>query len=124
MPLAPAADANISTVIHTNITSCGVNKGRKAPSRIRIVLARRRLFRLLEQPDTGSGKFLAHSVSGTVSMLRLISHIAAVEQGASTFFSVRSEQSLDEVGIEIPRSKIRSARIRRCNGMGRLDSFR
>src|SRR5260370_16905332 len=56
-------------------------------------------------------------------MLRLISHTAAVEQGASTLFSIRSEQSFDEVGIELPGGKIRISQNPAVQRDGRLDAF-
>src|SRR5260370_3745108 len=56
-------------------------------------------------------------------MLRLISHTAAVEQGASTLFSIRSEQSFDEVSIELPGGKIWISQNPAGQRDGRLDAF-
>src|SRR6266851_2765196 len=56
-------------------------------------------------------------------MLRLISHTAAVEQGASCLFSVRSEQSFNEVGIELPRGKLRIGQNPAVQRDRRLDAF-
>src|SRR5437764_147621 len=57
-------------------------------------------------------------------MLRLISHTAAVEQGASRSFSVRSEQSFDEVGIDLPRNKVwigQNSAVQRDRGLDAFD---
>src|SRR5260370_13130379 len=56
-------------------------------------------------------------------MLRLISHTAAVEQGASMLLSMRDEQSFDEVGIELPGGKIRISQNPAVQRDGRLDAF-
>src|SRR5260370_37160507 len=56
-------------------------------------------------------------------MLRLISHTAAVERGAATLFSIRSEQSFDEVSIELPGGKIRISQNPAVQRDGRLDAF-
>src|SRR5438046_8806095 len=57
-------------------------------------------------------------------MLRLISHTAAVEQGASRSFSVRSEQSFDEVRIDLPRNKVpisQNSAVQRDRGLDAFD---
>src|SRR5882762_11380225 len=56
-------------------------------------------------------------------MLRLISHTAAAEQGASHLFSVRSEQSFDEVSINLSRGKVRISQNPAVQRDRRLDTF-
>src|SRR6266850_5756226 len=56
-------------------------------------------------------------------MLRLISHTAEVEQGASTLFSVRSEQPFNKVSIKLPRRKVRISQNPPMQWYGSLDAF-
>src|SRR5712664_2065413 len=56
-------------------------------------------------------------------MLRLISYTAGVEQGASTLFSVRSEQPFNKVSIKLPRRKVRISQNPPMQRDGGLDAF-
>src|SRR5204863_10217079 len=57
-------------------------------------------------------------------MLRLLSATRAVEQGASRSFSVRSEQSFEEGGIDLPRNKVwigQNSAVQRDRGLAAID---